>query len=84
VWATSSISTDRGLCGGLNIQPVPQVALNDMRSASGSEQGASKVDLVALIGSKRPPPSLNGTALKVNMVASVYTDMGEKPQRGCT
>jgi F-type H+-transporting ATPase subunit gamma len=50
------VSTDRGLCGGLNIN-LFKAALNDMKQWSAK---GAKVDL-ALIGNKAST-SLNGTA----------------------
>src|SRR6186713_90070 len=65
------VSTDRGLCGGLNANLFRRL-LTDIREWQGK---GVEVDIVA-IGSKA---TAFFRRLKVNMVASV-THLGEKPQ----
>ncbi|MDY0021981.1 F0F1 ATP synthase subunit gamma [Arenimonas caeni] len=65
------VSTDRGLCGGLNSQMFRRI-LADMR---GWQEKGAEVDVVC-IGQKA---SVFFRRLKVNMVGSV-THLGEKPE----
>ncbi len=65
------VSTDRGLCGGLNSQMFRRI-LADMR---GWQEKGTEVDVVC-IGQKA---SVFFRRLKVNMVGSV-THLGEKPE----